>query len=906
MSKLNNVTILNDGNPMPVNSEEGYIFTVSPSTAKKGTGYRTDKPVSLTQYELKMPGVVVCQNRGMIFSSCRPINGEYIIPTLDKLNLIIVDEKSRKLIPTDDPENKIVWKGNGPHEVKDVAADGAGIHYFNTANGSMAFDLWFKIAKYGYGIKGMIMPGLATDIGKTVVDHWGIARVITRGNTMLLNSSLVKGLGAYNSLEELVAHSEEWGLTTLMKQWQSGDHEVANKRILGTQINSTNFTLERSEIRELLKPEARKIWAMQFPEIAWRKMASINTSRGRAFAARPDLVYKDLVMRQIDNRAGNDFLRNAQGKTMVAASYLKMYPDRLAYSLCYVDGMDINEAAKKAASCGIHGEIRVSPSYAGRKVKHNEDGTTTIAFKKETLLDSKGRYIEVALVRYPHGAPSETIIVKAYLDDTVPADVIMFPFPVANDDGTIPVKYLYAMRLQGADYDGDAVTAFTEKIWLEAQKRNAGKSYMIIPVNTESTEKDKTLVTDETFEAFCQTKIESLSNRVGLIATSLKYYLSQAAESIRMGSNPEVIEQMIVDHACAMGDDIDEFKHGKANNEIDLFTIHHDGEKDETLFSPYFNRYSCKFRSEEDMHKTIFTKTGKEKKAGSGVLDMFATEWEKLMAEAGLQIVSDTTEVSDGSKRFYFTVHPVKWSSKYVDLYTSDKGIGQIAVALPEELEKAYKLEANTKLTAKDLFRVLYRDHSASCKDLVGCNDDRDMRFKALAKIDARYALAKVAIVAWTQRMWKQKSSEDLTAEDAMVMFTTLMTQHTERSRSTIESETRYGVFKREDDTEYKIDVFSAQRKYNYFLDVCGDGLLLAKTEEPDFPDVSDKIIEAAEAKAPDLELAKAKATKELDLIGELVTMLNNDGIERVVEEINNELVPLRDDEDEDYIPDEV
>ena len=59
MSKLEGIKILNDGNPMDVNSEEGFLFTVSPSTAKKGTGYRTDKPVSLTQYELKMPGVVV-------------------------------------------------------------------------------------------------------------------------------------------------------------------------------------------------------------------------------------------------------------------------------------------------------------------------------------------------------------------------------------------------------------------------------------------------------------------------------------------------------------------------------------------------------------------------------------------------------------------------------------------------------------------------------------------------------------------------------------------------------------------------------------------------------------------------------------------------------------------------------
>ena len=204
----------------------------------------------------------------------------------------------------------------------------------------------------------------------------------------------------------------------------------------------------------------------------------------------------------------------------------------------------------------------------------------------------------------------------------------MFPLPVANDDGTIPVGKLYAMRLQGADFDGDAVTAFKERGWIAAQKRNTGKSYMVIPVNTESTEKDKTLVTDQSFESFCENKVNGLSNRVGLIATSLKYFFSQCANAIREGVDPEVIIQMIVDHACAMGDDIDEFKHGKAKNDLVPFEVVWSDGTQGILYGPYFNRYAKKYRSKEDFDKAVYNKKGGEKKPGYGILDTYAVAME--------------------------------------------------------------------------------------------------------------------------------------------------------------------------------------------------------------------------------------------------------------------------------------
>ena len=199
-SIMNGVKILNDGNPMRLDDKhEGYLFTVSPSTAKRRRGYFTDKQVKLTEYEKKIPGVVVGQNRGMLFSSARPISGKHTIPDIRDINWIIVPEVSRKLFPVDDDENKIVWVGNGEHAIKDVVADGQGQHWIDN-------DLWMKWAGLLYGVKGMIQPGLATDIGCKVVDYWGVERTITKGNTVLLPSSMVKGLSAYDSLEDLIRH----------------------------------------------------------------------------------------------------------------------------------------------------------------------------------------------------------------------------------------------------------------------------------------------------------------------------------------------------------------------------------------------------------------------------------------------------------------------------------------------------------------------------------------------------------------------------------------------------------------------------------------------------------------------------------------------------------------------------
>lgn len=893
--KLDGINILNDGNPIEMGKASGYLFTVSPSTAKKYRGYYTDKPVSLTEYEKKMYGVVVGQNRGMLFSSCRPISGDYVVPELKDMNIIVVDEKSRSLYPTEDSENKIYWKGNGEHSIKDVIADGQGQHWFCHADGRFANKLWMKVAHLGYGIKGMIQPGLATDIGCKVVDHWGVERTITKGDTLLLNSSLVKGLGAYDSLEDLVKHGEMWGLTTLMKQWQSGDHKVAKRRIMGTQPNATNLALTEEEITSLLKPEALNIWALQFEKIAWMKMANVNTSRGRAFAARPNLIYKDLVMNQIDTQAGAMFMRNAQGKFMAEGQYLKMYQDKLAYSYVYVHGMDINEAAKKAAKTGLHGEIRVSPYYAGRKYVKDEESNKVLSYGKETHLDDKGRYIEIALVRYPHGAPSETIIVKAYIDETVPEDVIIFPVPVSDDKGYIPVKNLYALRLQGADYDGDAVTAFSEKTWLEAQKRNIGMPYMVIPINTEGTEKDKTMVTDETFEQFFQMKVDSLTNGVGLIATSLKYFLSQFADSMRDGVNPERDAIVISDHACAMGDDIDEFKHGKANNDLLPFIVSNEEGEEVYLFSPYFTRYAKKYKTIEDFTKASKTKKGFDKKPGSGVLDRYAKTMEDLMQKCGLPVVSEITKASDGKDRFYYTVHPVKWEAKDVNLYTSETGDGQQCVPLPVELENVYGIEHGTLLRAKDLFMLLYKDHAATCKDLLRAEnededneeEERERLVKAISKINERYALAKIAIVTWTKAMKKVKTGEDINAEDALKLFTNLMVQHRTNSRSTIDVLTRTGTFTTADGEKYEKTIFSAQRLFNYFLDICGDGLLLLKEEEPEFPEVSEKRINAAKVSMPDMAKAKTLATKELELIDKFVGMIPQ-GLEGVLEMINS------------------
>jgi len=906
MKKLEGVTILNDGNPIELGKAQGYLFTVSPSTAKKNRGYYTDKKVTLTNAELKMPGVVVCQNRGMMFSSCREIAGDYVIPNIGEMNIIVVDEASRTLWPEEDNENKIAWKGNGEHSIKDVIADGQGQHWFCTKDGKLAVLLWFKIAKFGYGIKGMIQPGLATDIGRKIIDHWGVERTVILGNTLLLNSSLVKGLSAYNSLEELVAHAEEWGLTTMMKQWQSGDHKPAEKRIMGTQPNSTNLMQIEEEITELLRPEALKIWAMQFEQIAWMKTANIRTSRGRAIAARPNLLYKDLMINQINSKCGNDFLRLAKGQFMAEARYLKMFVDKLVYSYVYVHGMDPNEAAKKAAETGLHGEIRVNPSFAGRHYVKDEDGKYYVVYDKETHLDNKGRYIVTDLVRYPHGAPSETIEVKAYLDDTCPDDVILFPAPVADENGHIPVKYLYAFRLQGADFDGDAVTAFTEKVWLEAQRRNIGKPWMVIPVNTEGTEKDKTLVTDETFEQFCEMKVDGLSNRVGLIATSLKYFFSQYAKRIREGEDPERDAKIITDHACAMGDDIDEFKHGKANNDLVPFVVPGD-EKNEYLQSPYFNRYARKYKADKDLDKAIFDKFGNEKTPGSGVLDTYAATIERLMWKGGIPVVKEVSKASDGKDRFYFTVKPVRWAAKEVDLFEAGKGESPRSAALPDVLAKLYGLEPGTMLSAKELFQLLYRDHAATCATLMDNLDEEEDKseiIKSFNKINERYALAKVAIVAWAKEMKKQKG-EEVNAIDALKAFTTLLIQHTAKSRSAIDVFARVGKFSRVDGSVYEKTVFDAQRVFNYFLDVCGDGLLFLGEEAPVFPEVNKKYIETASASAPDMDKAKELALKEMTVIEKLVSVIPS-GIENVIKELSFDGADLSADELRELFKDDI
>ena len=879
-SVMDGITVLNEGNPISLGQAEGHLFTVSPSTAKKHRGYYTDKKVPLTKYEKEMYGVVVGQNRGMLFSSKRKISGDYAIPELSQMNIIVVDEKDRTLYPVEDNENKISWKGDGERSVKDVIADGQGQHWFCHKDGRLAVELWLKIANLMYGVKGMLQPGLATDIGCKVIDHWGVERTITKGNTLLLNSSLVKGLGAYNSLEELIEHGEMWGLTELQKQWQSGDHIVEKKRIMGTQPNATNLALTKEEVEELLRPDARKIWAMKYPRIAWMKLANINTTRGRAIAARPALIYNNLIKHQIDSKAGNDFLRIAQGKFMAEGQYLKMYMDKLVYSYVYVHGMNPNEAAKKAAETGLHGEIRVNPSFAGIRFKTDEDGNRTVSYDKETWIDNKGRYIETALVRYPHGAPSETIVVKAYLDSTVPEDVIIFPAPVANEDGTIPVKFLYALRLQGADFDGDAVTAFTERLWIKAQKRNIGKAYMVIPINTVKTEKDKEKVTDETFETFFEMKVESLSNRVGLIATSLKYYFSQFADRLRNETNPERDAAVITDHACAMGDDIDEYKHGKANNDLDVFVVKEEDEE-ERLYGPYFNRYAKKYKTEEEFNNAVKTKKGTDKKPGKGVLDMYASATEMLMGKSGLPVTKEVAKASDNKDRFFYTVHPATWETKDVDLFVSEHGEGQKSVALPAALEELYGIEHGTLLSAKDLFLLLYRDHSANCKDLLNVCDneeeddeDRDLLIKAINKINERYALAKVAIVAWTKAMKLVKTGEEINAEEAMKVFSTLLVQHTNHANSPIGTMTWFGKREGMNGESYEKTIFSAERLFNYFLDVCGDGLLLTKEEEADFPEVSETFTLVAEVKEPDMEQAKERALKELSFIDKLIELV--------------------------------
>ena len=903
-AKLDGVKVLNEGNPMDIGTSDGHLFTVSPSTAKKSRAYYTDKPVPLTKWEQKMPGVVVCQNRGMLFSSHRPIKGDVVIPSLDDLNLIVVDEKSEKLYPTDTTEAKIEWVGNGPHTVKEVGYDGAGQHWFATNDNKLAVNLWFKTANGLYGLKGVVEPGLATDVGAKVPDHWGVERTITLGDTLLINTSMLKG-NVYNSLEECKAHAKEWGLDKLMAQWQSGDHRPTGRRPMGTQPNATNLELTAKEIVELLKPEALGIWATQFVKIAWMKAANIKTSRGRAIAARPSLMFNDLIMHQIDTQAGNKARKLAQGKFMAKGAYLKLFPDKLAYSLMYVHGMSRNEAAKKAAATGLHGKVRVNPAFAGRYYYKDENGQTCVAYKEKVGRDEFGVFIEAALVRYPHGAPSETIIQKLYLDETVPDDVIIIPLPVANDDGTIPAKDLLCLRLQGADFDGDAVTAYIEKIWLEAQRRNEGKPYMVIPVNTESTEKDKTLATDEDFESFCQMKVSSLSNQVGLIATHLKYLVSQMADSLRMNDEDAVvIIKSVVSAAIAMGNDIDEFKHGKAVLEMALFQLELWDGKIEHLKSPYYNRYAMKYRTLEDFDKARYDKDGSEKIPGSGSLDRFAVAAEQLMAKAGVPFKEEVGKASDGTDRYYYTVHPVKWQSRDVELFIAEdgqdrpKGQGYLRTALPAELERIYGVEPGTLFTAGELFKMLFRDHSANCNMLLGDDEDTDRKVKVLSRINERYGLAKLTTVVWTKQMKKAKDGVDLTAAEALKLFTTLMVQHPSDARSVIETYVEHGVFEKQDGSTYEKDTFKAQRKFNYFLDLCGDGLFLIGQEKPNFPAVSDNVLAVAQTEEPDMAKAKENIQRELDVLEDLVKIFNQAGVTAVSQRLNDDFLPPPDDDE--------
>lgn len=903
-AKLDSVKVLNEGNPMDIGTSDGHLFTVSPSTAKKARAYYVDKPVPLTKWEKAMPGVVVCQNRGMLFSSHRPIKGDVVIPSIDDLNLIVVDEKSEKLYPTDTHEAKIEWVGNGEHSVKEVGYDGAGQHWFATNDNKLAVNLWFKTAKGLYGLKGVVEPGLATDVGAKIVDHWNVERTITLGDTLLINTSMLKG-NVYESAEDAKTHSKEWGLNELMAQWQSGDHRPTGRRPMGTQPNATNLELTAKEIVELLKPEALGIWATQFVKIAWMKAANIKTSRGRAIAARPSLMFNDLIMHQIDTQAGNKARKLAQGKFMAKGAYLKLFPDKLAYSLMYVHGMSRNEAAKKAATTGLHGEVRVNPSFAGCYYAADEKGVKHLAYKEETFVDSKGRYIKAALVRYPHGAPSETIIQKLYLDETVPDDVIIMPLPVANDDGTIPAKDLLCLRLQGADFDGDAVTAYIEKIWLEVQRRNEGKPYMVIPVNTESTEKDKTSVTDESFESFCQMKVESLSNQVGLIATHLKYLVSQMAESLRMNDEDAVIViKSVVAAAIAMGNDIDEFKHGKAVLEMALFQLELWDGKVEYLMSPYYNRYAMKYRTLEEFDKARLNKDGSEKIPGSGSLDRFAVAAEQLMTKAGIPFEEEVGKASDGTDRYYYTVHPVKWQSRDVELFVAEdgqdkpKGQGYLRTALPAELERIYGVEPGTLFTAGELFKMLFRDHSANCNMLLGDDEDTDRKVKTLSRINERYGLAKLAIVVWTKQMKKAKDGVDLTAAEALKTFATLMVQHPSDARSVIETYVEHGVFEKSDGSTYEKDTFKAQRKFNYFLDLCGDGLFLIGQEKPNFPAVSDNVLAVAQAKEPDMAKAKENIQRELDALEDLVKIFNQAGVSAVSQRLNDDFLPPPDDDE--------
>jgi hypothetical protein len=125
------------------------------------------------------------------------------------------------------------------------------------------------------------------------------------------------------------------------------------------------------------------------------------------------------------------------------------------------------------------------------------------------------------------------------------------------------------------------------------------------------------------------------------------------------------------------------------------------------------------------------------------------------------------------------------------------------------------------------------------------------------------------------------KDNEEISSLDALKIFTTLMIQHTSKSRSTIDTKTHIGTITLPDGTTYERTAFSAERMYNYFLDLCGDGLFFLNKEAPEFPNVSDDVLNATEAVAPDMEKAEELALKQINNIDKLVNLLPY-GIEEI------------------------
>ena len=177
---------------------------------------------------------------------------------------------------------------------------------------------------------------------------------------------------------------------------------------------------------------------------------------------------------------------------------------------------------------------------------------------------------------------------------------------------------------------------------------------------------------------------------------------------------------------------------------------------------------------------------------------------------------------------------------------------------------------------------------------------------KALARVNAKYALAKVAIVAWTRAMKKVKDGVDLTVEEALKVFTTLLIQHNPKNRSAIEVMTEAGMFRDKDGRVYEKSVYDAMRKFNFFLDLCGDGLLFLGAVEntlPKAPNVKQKL----GLQTPSLDKALQMARKELAFVEDLVSVLSLDGVTAVVDKVNTLCPPEEPEYDvsNDVIPDE-